>query len=88
MFLIKANTPILAIKNNQQWFSNNIRHTTTKHVNAFDKHELVIDPSGIAKHATFDSDHTIGCYYAKNGYYGFRSTKWTMLVKAEFVQYG
>ena len=26
--------------------------------------------------------------YAKNGYYGFRSTKWTMLVKAEFVTYG
>lgn len=88
MFLVKANTPILAIKNKEQWFSNNFKSAITRRDNVFDIHELIIDPAGIAKHATFDSDYTIGGFYAKNGYYGFKSDKWTMLVKAEFVTYG
>jgi hypothetical protein len=90
MFLVKAGSPILAIQHGKEWFPQNFKSHITKHDNVFDKEDLIVDPTGIAKHANIPGGVTIGSGYAEAGYFGFTTTNsnWIMLVHSKYVKYG
>lgn len=88
VFEVKEGTSVITVKNGAKWSPENMRaHTTTKdHV--FDLKEVNVDPFGLIKgrEVAKPINATPGGDYAKLGYYGFRRSGWTMLVRATEVR--
>lgn len=87
-FVVKAGAKCVVIKDGADWgdFKNFMAHKV-KEKQIFDKSELVIDPTGIAKYAARSCDKTIKGMYAKDGWYGFQRKGWTLLVPSFQVLY-
>jgi len=89
MFGVREGAEVQVIKDRKDWaYPKNWTNHVTKEFNVFDKTELAIDPTGIARWACGPSDMiTIGGTYAKAGYYGFTRDGWTMVVHPKDVEY-
>ena len=90
MFIVEKGVVARAIKDGREWVDKNFQTIKTKEVNVFDKHELIIDPTGIgtAYALTRANKVTIGGAYAAAGWYGFRRDGWSLLVESRDVVYG
>jgi hypothetical protein len=89
MYGVPANTPIKVLAPKAEWFANNFRdHVTTK-FNVFDTHEVIVDPSGVHKHASVPGPVTVGSLWAQHGWFGFRDqdTGWVMMVQPQHLEY-
>ena len=88
MFFIKKETPVLVIKEGRDWLPQNFKPHATQFDNVFGKEEMIIDPTGIAKHCTGPKGVTVGSGYADQGCYGFKRDGWFLVVHRSHVQYG
>jgi hypothetical protein len=88
MFLVENGTLVKGIKDGKEWYPQNFVEKPLKETLVFDKAQLVIDPTGIGKHACKPGDITIGGSCAEAGYYGFSYEGWTILVAGSEVRYG
>lgn len=86
MFLIPQGTRIQAVRSGLDWSPRNMRSHVTRKDNVFDKEEVIVDPVGKLG-ANRQHACTIGGSYARNGWYGFESDGWIMLVPANQVTY-
>jgi len=83
--IVPKNTEVTVIKDNTEFYGNNLKqHVTTKE-NMFFAEDIRIDPLGNVGCGPQD-ESTIGGWYAEHGYYGFARDGWIMLVHARHVE--
>lgn len=88
MFIVEKGTECKVIKDGKEWYASNFIDHKTKEDQVFDKGEMIVDPTGIAKSwCCTPRDQVIGGDYAKAGYYGFRRDGWAILVHHSMCKY-